>query len=105
MKDIESERDELKDLEDRSQRRISALSASVDKWSRTFVDYEKRVESERAALQAMLTILNEKFSITEYFICNGCEHGFKPSSSCPNESCTDKKAHEIWNRLYKESTT
>lgn len=48
---------------------------------------------------AGLAALDRYFGIVDSLIANGCEHGFKPASACPNENCDARKAHVAWAAL------
>ncbi len=47
----------------------------------------------------LLKALDAAYDFTGNWMCNGCEHGVKPASSCPNEGCEDAELHRRWNEL------
>lgn len=58
-----------------------------------------RVNARRAGATDALAALDRHFGITDSLHGNGCEHGFKPASSCPNADCEARRAHEAWEAL------
>jgi len=43
--------------------------------------------------------LQKQYDMLSDFIGNGCEHGFKPAKSCPNEGCCKADAHKAYEAL------
>jgi len=48
-------------------------------------------------IKEFLNKLDSEYAISSDFIGNGCEHGFKPASSCPNLKCEKRILHRAFN--------
>ena len=60
----------------------------------------KDAESKLEEIKALLRLLDERRDFVSDWWGNGCDHGFKPASSCPNESCEERKAHVLWEKVW-----
>lgn len=56
---------------------------------------QKPVQEPTAGVAA----LDRYFGITDSLRGNGCEHGFKPASVCPDAGCAARLAAEAWDAL------
>lgn len=50
--------------------------------------------SETKTLRHALELMLKYYDTTDHLIGNGCEHGFKPASSCPNADCEEKTLYQ-----------
>ena len=51
-------------------------------------------------------VWSDYYGIKDDMMANGCEHGFKPSSSCPNKNCDKGELERVIDealREYKEA--
>lgn len=61
------------------------------------------VHNRLQAAVGLLHALDAAWNLTGGWIGNGCEHGFKPASACPNSGCKDAELHRQWNSLLQSS--
>jgi Lar family restriction alleviation protein len=54
----------------------------------------------REALDAMI----KYYDPHDHLVANGCEHGFKPASSCPNAGCQEADLHRKLNAIDRLSS-
>jgi hypothetical protein len=54
-------------------------------------------------LRALGAALDEYYGITSDIQGNGCEHGFKPATDCPNEGCDMRRMAVLWGEFTGEN--
>ncbi|MGJ8677209.1 MAG: hypothetical protein ACSHX0_06810 [Akkermansiaceae bacterium] len=60
------------------------------------------IEQLSAALLADLYKYDDLEGLTDNWGGNGCFHGFKPASSCPN-NCEDAQSNKLWNEILEKA--
>lgn len=53
-------------------------------------------------MQRLFLLLDVEYNVTGDLGGNGCKHGFKPASECPNPGCDAAELDRLWREFFKE---